>query len=1500
MPSSRHHTEWLSLIEVSGPFLSVPVLERVFPQGLDAHDPDHVRVLRLAFDEWEDDRDSDSPRPAIHRKWIRFVLKETLGLPGEVLAEGQSIPQTLKATISEHHETLRPDVVVRNPEGVPNAGKPRLLAQVYPPEQNLEKPITGRHWKASPATRMMELLHATDVRLGLVTNGEHWMLVDAPRGETTGFASWYATLWLEEPLTLRAFRSLLGVSRFFSAADAATLEQMLRDSATHQQEVTDRLGYQVREAVEEIIRALDRIDQDEKRQLLAGVSEPELYPAALTVMMRLVFLFSAEERDLLLLGDSLYDEHYAVSTLVARLQETADQHGEEILERRRDAWVRLLSTFRAVYGGVQHERMKLLPYAGNLFNPDEFPFLEGRKAGTTWKSTPATPLPIDNRTVLHLLRSLQYLELHGEARRLSFWALDIEQIGTVYEGLLDHTAKRANELMVSLTAAKGDEPEAAISELERLKAKGETELLKFLKEQTGRGENALTKALATPREGIEAKKLRAACGNDDALFNRLRPFSGLVRNDTFDRPVVIRKGSVYVTVGTDRRSSGTHYTPRSLTEPIVQYTLEPLVYVGPAEGKPKEEWVLRPAKDLLDLKICDMACGSGAFLVHVCRYLAERLLEAWEDAEKRHPGVPGITPEGSASTGAANEQLIPKDTDERLAYARRIVAQRCLYGVDKNPLAVEMAKLSLWLLTLAKDRPFTFLDHAIRCGDSLVGVSSETQLKMFSLDSQGIGITLPNFLDMIPKILDATRLLRIRLEKIADETVGNIEEKQRLFDNIRFQTKRLNYAADRLLAASWEPAKPAERVALLRKALQEVDDRIRDVDPETLEAEVLAHLKEAGCARTFHWTLEFPEVFLDRGGFDAFVCNPPFMGGQKITGNLGTDYRDYLVEHLAKGKRGSADLCSYFFLLAASLLREGGQLGFLATNTIAQGDTREVGLDQLTAMGCVLPRAVPSRKWPGTANLEVAHVWLRKGRWASPFVLDEKPVSGITAFLTEPGTVSGPPHRLAANAGKSFQGSIVLGMGFVLEPEEAQRLIAKNRHNKDVLYPYLNGEDLNSRPDQSPSRWVINFFDWPLDRKTAPEPGRLCGPVAADYPDCLAIVEEKVKPERMKNNRKVYREKWWHFAEKRPELYCTIAGMERVLVCPIVTKYVSFNFVSSGIVYMHKLCVFAYDSFDALAVLNSSFHEPWVREFCSTLETRLNYSPADCFENFPLPDHRRVLQAVGLSFNDHRHKIMLSRQEGLTKTYNRFHNPAESATDIQKLRDLHVEMDKAVGAAYGWSDLDLGHGIHETKQGIRFTISESARREVLTRLLKLNHERYAEEVKQGLHDKKGKAKPASGGRGRKSKASTSTPSLKFGGDEEDPDPPDDSDEEPTSTRTGTIPKPNRADRQVQPTPTPETPARPTPIDQIETGSWQRSAKPPGTGAGSIETSFSRKSPSSSATNGSDPRSTKPSGATSEPPSAAGSSRPRVPISFVPGPSTWPTTNPTNSSRSSAP
>ena len=144
-----------------------------------------------------------------------------------------------------------------------------------------------------------------------------------------------------------------------------------------------------------------------------------------------------------------------------------------MLERRFDAWSRLLATFRAVHGGIQHENLRLPANGGSLFDPDRFPFLEGRAAGTRWRETPAYPLPINNRTVLHLLDALQMLKVKvpgggpAEARRLSFRALDIEQIGHVYEGLLDHTALRAAEPILGLAGTRDKEPEIPLAELER-------------------------------------------------------------------------------------------------------------------------------------------------------------------------------------------------------------------------------------------------------------------------------------------------------------------------------------------------------------------------------------------------------------------------------------------------------------------------------------------------------------------------------------------------------------------------------------------------------------------------------------------------------------------------------------------------------------------------------------------------------------------------------------------------------------------------------------------------------------------------------------------------------------------------------------------------------------------------------------------------------------------------------------------------------------------------
>ncbi len=1366
---ARHHAEWLSLVETSGPFLSMPVLQRVFPQRLDAHDPDHMSDLRLAFAEWEADGEDD---PAIHREWARFVLRETLGMPDEILREGQSVPPAFEARVAEHGETLRPDFAVAD---LDEEGKARLLVCVYPPGQDLDKPVLGLRWKASPATRMMELLHASKTPLGLATNGERWMLVHAPPGETTGFASWYASLWMEEQITLRAFRSLLCASRFFGVADENTIEAMLSESASNQQEVTDQLGYQVRQAVEVLVAAIDRIDADRGRALLAESDERELYEAALTVMMRLVFLFSAEERDLLLLGDPLYDEHYAVSTLRERLREDADKHGEEVLERRHDAYSRLLATFRAVHGGVEHEAMRLPAYGGTLFDPDRYPFLEGRAPGTRWRETDARPLPIHNRAVLHLLEALQILKPKAgkggvsEARRLSFRALDIEQIGHVYEGLLDHTALRATEPVLGLTGSKDKEPEVPLSTLEELRESGDGALLDFLKKETGRSVSALTKTLDAP-PADDAGRWLAAFGNDGELAERARPFAGLVRNDMSGYPVVVGEGGVYVTKGSDRRESGTHYTPRSLTEPIVRHTLDPLVYHGPAEGLPNEEWRLRRPEEILALTVCDMAMGSGAFLVQACRYLSEHLVEAWEEVGKRGESV--STPDG---------QPLPEDDEERLALARRLVADRCLYGVDKNPLAVEMGKLSLWLVTLQKDMPFTFLDHALRCGDSLLGITAPDQLTHFSLDP-GASPNRQWLAISTEKALDTALDLRRHLHSFSVLSVRDAEDKARLLEEAEEAMELVRLGADLLIAVSLHPAK--RREAMSSHLLSEFNSltlEYEDLRNQTATEERAADTREGHAElrakademlagrRPFHWPLEFPEAFAHTEeppiidgrlpvdtddliaelakpqetfafGFAAIVGNPPFQGGQKITGSLGTDYRNYLVEYIADGKRGSADLCAYFFLRARDVIRDGGGMGLLATNTIAQGDTREVGLDQLATDGCVITRAVPSRKWPGIANLEVSHLWVRRGEWDGAYTLEEKPVESITSYLVKPGAMQGDPHHLAANAGKSFIGSYVLGLGFVMQPDEAQALIDKNPRNRDVLFPYLIGQDLNSRPDQSPSRWVINFHDWPSGK-------------AETYPDCIDIVREKVKPEREKligrNPIGTKRGKnWWLYAADAKTLYATVEGMKWTLVRSRVSNINSIAFVPTGIVYSEATVVFASENYDFFVLLQSAMHTEWLTAYASSMRTDVRYTPSDCFETFPFPSDIFGLEDIGERYYAHRQGVMESRREGLTKTYNRFHDSDESAEDIERLRELHVEMDRAVAAAYGWGDLDLAHGFHETKQGVRFTIGEEARREVLDRLLLLNHERYDEEVEQGLHDKKakkGKKKPGGGG-----------------------------------------------------------------------------------------------------------------------------------------------------------
>lgn len=1321
---ARHHNEWLEFLEPSGPFLTLPVLVRVFPQGLPKVDGKKLGRLRAAYEEWSNAQDArESAAGALHVTWVQLVLGELLEFDEQTLRSGDGLSSNLAVSLAEHRETLQPSLAIVEPIGRAKAGTPRLLVSVWPFDQDLESAVPAARWVATPLERMTQLCRSTGIRLGLVTNGERWTLVDAPVGQTAGYASWYSGLWLQEPITLAAFEALLGVRRFFAVAEADTIEALLDESVAFQQEVTDQLGYQVRRAVEVLVQALDRADLDRNRELLRDVPPARLYDAALTVMMRLVFLFCAEERGLLLLGDETYDANYAVSTLRALLREEADRVGVEVLERRQDAWARLLATFRAVHGGIEHEALRLAALGGSLFDPDRFPFLEGRLASTSWHATPATPLPIDNRTVLHLLEALQLLRTRGdggraEARKLSYRALDIEQIGHVYEGLLDHVAVRVDSDTLGLAGTKDKEPELSIDELDRERHHGKDELIEFLKEHTGRSSSVLRNDLDATLDEDAQQRLFVACGNDKALLKRIAPYHALLRLDVWGYPQVYRANSVMVTGGPERRQTGTHYTPKSLTEQIVTETLEPVVYVGPSEGKPRDAWKLRSAAELLDLKICDMAMGSGAFLVQVVRWLAERVVEAWEEAERQGAA---ISTEGEVLEEAAGRDLLPPDREERLSFARRLVAERCAYGVDINPMAVELAKLSLWLVTLAKGRPFGFLDHNLRSGDSLLGITSVEQLENFHLDpvrGKSLHYTLFDPRRHIRAAVAEALGLRQRLRAIRIVDIEDVQVMARLEKGATAALRHSGLIADLLVGAALSTAMQGDDA--FDHVLAELAERLRQAFEQRGDARQLSERARAmgdiDCPERLrprcplNWAIEFPEVFAQsRSGFDAVLGNPPFLGGKRISPTLGDVYNAFLKRRFSSSK-GAADLSAYFFRLADELTRRDGCCGLLATNTIAQADTREVGLDVITSTGGSIYRAASSFSWPGGANVHAALVFWKKGVWGGTRVLNSADVRHISSRLDSTHDGLGKPKRVKIFAERTSVGTGLLGIGFTIDPATYRQWATEDPKYRSILFPYINAKELSSTVDFAPQRYVINFGE-----RTEKE--------AAAFPKALKRVRELVKPGRDKLTRQIHEKCYWKHWDKRAELYSALRGLDRVLVCPMVTKHLPFVFLPCGWVYSGELVVFPTDRAEHFALLQSSMHAIWARNNSSTLESRLRYSIGDAFRTFPIPAASRIraLAGIGERVHELRKSCQLKRRLGITALMNIVHDSACSDRDISELRERIVSLDVEVLSAYDWSDVSMDYGFHESRWGRRFSPSLDVQEDILARLRKLNH-----------------------------------------------------------------------------------------------------------------------------------------------------------------------------------
>ena len=442
-----------------------------------------------------------------------------------------------------------------------------------------------------------------------------------------------------------------------------------------------------------------------------------------------------------------------------------------------------------------------------------------------------------------------------------------------------------------------------------------------------------------------------------------------------------------------------------------------------------------------------------------------------------------------------------------------------------------------------------------------------------------------------------------------------------------------------------------------------------------------------------------------------------------ISGTFGDSYSQWL-EFIHSASK-NADLCAHFFRRADFLLGQHGTIGLIATNSIAQGDTRSSGLQRLQNGGSAIYDAIRTMPWPGEAAVAVAVVHLSKGHLSNlgglRRRLDGGEVSAINSRL-RPKPERPDPHALVENGGRSYQGSILVGPGFVLTPDERDELVRRNSRNTERIFPYIGGEEVNTSPTQGFERYVISFGDLSLDS-------------AEKWPDLMSIVRAKVKPERDRVKRDAHRKFWWHHGDKRPALYAAIQDKKRCLVAAQITKHLCFSFQPIGPIFSQKLNIFPFEDCARFGLLQSRAHEFWARLLSSTLEDRLSYSVSECFDTFPFPAAETLaptgdLEAIGARLYETRARLMVERNQGLTTTYNQLKDPACDDPEILALRRLHEDLDRAVLVAYRWSDIPVPPFETPTTPAAR-TAQESFEDEIIDRLFALNADRAEKERLRG-------------------------------------------------------------------------------------------------------------------------------------------------------------------------